>query len=193
MLRSIPLNIYKHVLEVLSRRRNENGQFTILSQSSFATSGTAIGFWHEISNESRDPASPPIVLTDEHRTFYSNYAKGRKRMLAGFRHSGLISSKEGKTYLSFKAYKLIAKKALLESALPRQSLLAHAFTVIAWNLMLRSMTVAPLLWNNIVWSGDCMTITYETSKAFQEGLYVVPRHDYSNALDPVICPFSSRT
>lgn len=78
---------------------------------------------------------------------------------------------------------MLVRKALLESSIPRQSLLAHAFTVIAW-MMAISVTVTPLLWNKIGWEADCMTINYETSKTNQKDA----RYVFANPIDPLIYP-----
>ena len=181
----IPLIVYKAILEEMSVKHLPNGERTMMSQTAFTGVQSAIVYWHEKSSESR---GRPITLSAEHLSFYRDYAKGRKRTIAGFRTHGLMSCREGKHYLSFKGYRLIAKMALLESSSSRENLLAHSFAVIGWNLMSRSVTVSPLLWNDIGWVGDCMTITYQTSKTNQEGLHVVPRHIFANPVDPLICP-----
>lgn len=181
----IPLAVYKSILEEMSIKYLPNGERTMMSQTAFTGVQSAIVYWHEKSSESR---GRPITLSAEHLSFYRDYAKGRKRTIAGFRTHGLMSCREGKHYLSFKGYRLIAKMALLESSSSRENMLAHSFSVIGWNLMSRSVTVSPLLWNDIGWVGDCMTITYQTSKTNQEGLHVVPRHIFANPVDPLICP-----
>lgn len=186
---TVPFDVYCSVLDTMSRCFNPNGEVTMMSQSSFATVGTSFVYWHEISQERvTDDSLPRITLGENHKKYFNEYAKGRKRIIARYRTHGLITSKEGKTYLSFSGYRLLAKKGLLEATNPRQSLLAHAFTVIGWNLIGRSVTVGPLLWNNVGWVGDCMTMLYETSKTNQEGINVVPRHVFANPIDPLICP-----
>lgn len=54
--------------------------------------------------------------------------------------------------------------------------------------MARSSTVAELLWNNIGWSEDCLTVLYEKGKTNQDGENKVPRHVFANPDNPAICP-----
>lgn len=185
LLQEIPLDIYKLVLEHMSKKFLPNGEVTMMSQSAFTAVQSSIVYWYEISSDKRGRR---ILLSDEHKKHYTDYAKGRKRMIADFRTQGLLKSKEGKRYLTFGGYRMVARRALIEAPKPREVLLAHSFTVVSWNLMSRSKTLGRLLWNDIGWVGDCMTITYHTSKTNQEGVHVVPRHIFANPTDPLICP-----
>lgn len=54
--------------------------------------------------------------------------------------------------------------------------------------MARSQTTSTLLWKNVGWDGDCLTLMYETSKTNQTGEHVVPRHLYANPYEPHLCP-----
>lgn len=192
LLRPIPDDTFKLLTAKISERILKTGEVTMQSKSSYKTIGSSISYWYKISEDERersgDDSMPKIEQSKSQREYYSRFGKGRTRTVADLRSAGLMPSKEGKHYLSFQGYRLLARKALVEAAIPRQSLLAHAFTVICWNLMSRSITTAPLLWNNVGWVGDCMTITYDKSKTNQEGLHVFPRHIFANPADPLVCP-----
>jgi hypothetical protein len=88
------------------------------------------------------------------------------------RNQGLFSSKEGKSYLLFSAYKGLA----LEAAKDPRNAFAHYCLLLSWNLMARSQTTSGLLWKNVGWQEDCLTIYYDTSKSNQTGDNSVPRH-----------------
>ena len=53
-----------------------------MSLTEFTGVQSAIVYWHEKSSENR---GRPITLSAEHLSFYRDYAKGRKRTIAGFR------------------------------------------------------------------------------------------------------------
>ena len=44
------------------------------------------------------------------------------------------------------------------------------------------ITNSTLLWNNIGWSEDCLTVMYEKGKTNQDGAKKIPRHVYARAV-----------
>ena len=99
-----------------------------------------------------------------------------------------VNDKVGKSPVTFAGYRSLADIALFEPSSGSQSILAHTFLTLCWNLTARATTVSTLLWNNIGWSEDCLTVMYEKGKTHQDGAKKIPQHVYANPEDPVICP-----
>jgi hypothetical protein len=108
-------------------------------------------------------------------------------MNASSRAKGQEADVEGKLPIDLLEYKSLAESALASGTNPRDARLYHCYTILCWNLIARSSTVADLLWNNIGWLGDCMTVLYEKGKTNQDGMNKVPWHIYANPKDPLIC------
>ncbi|POM65190.1 Hypothetical protein PHPALM_19137 [Phytophthora palmivora] len=69
---------------------------------------------------------------------------------------------------------------------------AHAYMVIAWNLMCRSANAFGIRHSHMEWRGDALQIYFAHMKNDQGGDRPRdPRHVYSNPLQPSICPIIS--
>ena len=68
------------------------------------------------------------------------------------------------------------------------SILAHAFLTLEWNLMARSDNVTKCHLNHIEWRNDSLIIFFAHSKGDQEGInQQQPWHIYANPCQPDIC------
>ena len=54
--------------------------------------------------------------------------------------------------------------------------------------MARSSNIVGLLWNNLRWTEDCISVVYEKSKTNQKGTKKTERYIYANPKNPSICP-----
>jgi hypothetical protein len=102
--------------------------------------------------------------------------KGYTRTVAQLKQSGDMKIHEGKDYLSFTAYRMLAKKLASmkdERASATSSSFAWAFFVVQWNLMARSESVTAILLDHISWTDDSLIIYIPKHKADQEGTYIL--------------------
>ena len=160
------------------------------SQNTAVTYSSAMKFWHKESNRVRDPTvvPDPIIISHDLVAHLSSYTAGRRRMTAEDRANGEESDFEGKYPIDMSEFRVLAKSALTSGVRPKDARLYHAYLILCWNLIARSSTVGDLLWNNISWKNDCITVLYEKGKTNQEGMNKVPWHVYANPNDPLICP-----
>lgn len=182
--RHVPMNIMNTLIEEFNKRDLGNSMSTFVSNSAFGGFVSTFKYWHQISDEKRTGNTLPIILPKEHEDRLKKFTEGRKRKIASLRQDGLLPSREGKSFLMFSSYKWLAKTALKDE----NHQYAHCYLILAWNMIARSHTVAPLLWKNIGWVDDCLTIKYDTSKTNQTGETIFPRHIYANPFEPCICP-----
>ena len=145
------------------------------SQSCCVLYSSAMKFWHTESNRARDTAeASPIIISEDLKVHLSSYNTGRRRMTAEDRAKGDDIECEGKLPLDFDDYKALARAAICSSKVSKEARLNHSYLLLCWNLIARSSTVAGILWNNISWLGDCLTVLYEKGKTNQEGQNKVP-------------------
>ena len=111
---------------------------------------------------------------------------GYKRRVANLKLSGKMAIFEGKLYLTFEGYRLLARA--LMRAMPAQMLFAWPYLLLQWNLIARAKSVAMLMMEHISWESDALMVTVPKHKGDQEGANVFPRHVYANPSDPAICP-----
>lgn len=124
-------------------------------------------------------------------TFIKEYMAGYKREVAKKKQIGEMKMSEGRSPLTFEGYRLIAQKALhIEDNFNTMSF-AHTFTLLTWNLMARSVSIADLKFCHISWEMDALIFNIPKQKNDQEGARAYPRHVYANPDDPIICPVLS--
>lgn len=174
----------------LREEETETGPvFVLKSHNTAVLYCSAIKYWHKESSRLRDMATvEPIVVSHDLESHLASYTRGRRRLTADGRAAGVESEIEGKFPIDLGEFKAIARRALASGVMPKNARLFHAYLVLCWNLIARSSAVAELLWNNVGWHGDCVTILYEKGKTNQEGMNKVPWHVYANPVDPLICP-----
>jgi hypothetical protein len=118
----------------------------------------------------------------------SQYNKGSRRLGGKEKRSLGISTEEGKRPLTLAAYKHLAK-VLFESDKP-EHVGAHAFLILAWNLISRAEFVIGSNIDAIWWHGDAIMFDVGATKTDPEGTRNIdhPWHIYANNEDPFICP-----
>ena len=159
------------------------------SQNTAVLYCSAMKYWHKESNRMRDTdQDDPVIISHDQVTYLASYTTGRRRITAEERANGEESECEGKYPIDLREFKSLAKIALAAGSRPKDARLFHAYLISCWNLIARSSTVGDLLWNNIGWLDDCITVLYEKGKTNQEGMNKVPWHVYANPGDPLICP-----
>lgn len=188
LLKPLEADLASKIVHLNQIRLGDNGQETFKSKTCCEQYISAMKYWHIESNRLRQSGSEPVIMSQDTESNLKSYASGNRRITVQLRADGDGTSDNGKLPLSFAGYKLLAKYALLHAKTSKQTLLVHSYLILCWNLMARSNCVFNLLWNNVGWEGDCLTIFYEKGKTNQEGDNKVPRHIYANPEDPVICP-----
>lgn len=216
MKKSIPMDVMSRILRESQIKEEVDGTKFLKSPSSFKSYCAAIQFWYMKSREFQkrmgtedflfeiidvlddefvqqihmgmdgievEAISCPSSLTES----MSKISQAKKRVHARSMGDGDIDS-SAKVPLSMEAYEKLSFRALNKASSSGEAVIIQPFLLLAWNLMARSITVSDLLWRNIGWSGDHVTITYERSKTDQEGINQIPRAIYANPFNPSICP-----
>lgn len=121
-----------------------------LSISSISSHKSALIWYYKENNHILDP-----LLKEE----LEKFLKGYKRIVSEKKLTGEMQAFEGKHYLSFTGYQLLANKFLKLS--PTQSnhnfnqmLFAWPFLIFQWNLMARGGSTARILLQHISWRDD---------------------------------------
>jgi len=155
-----------------------------LASSSYSASCSALSYLFSESGISKDFNE----TTKELWTKLSAYNKGMRRVGGKEKRLLGLSTEEGKKPLPFAAYKYLAK-VLFESK-KAEHVGAHAFLIIAWNLISRAEFVIGSNIEAIWWQGDAIMFDVGATKTDQEGVRNIdhPWHIYSNHEDPFICP-----
>jgi hypothetical protein len=128
------------------------------------------------------------VDSSEFDEFVGEFLAGYRREIAKKKQIGEIKLTEGRAALAFQGYRLIAEKALSIEKDFNSMTFAHLFTLLTWNLMARSVSIANLKFCHISWDMDALVFTIPKQKNDQEGARSYPRHVYANSNDPSICP-----
>ncbi|OWY97109.1 hypothetical protein PHMEG_00032448 [Phytophthora megakarya] len=117
----------------------------------------------------------------------TNYFKGLKHKLAKDAGNGDATVKSGKDPLMFDLYSFLCEKMLGNTS--NEMVFAHAYMVIAWNLMFRSSNAFGIRHSHMEWRGDALQIYFAHMKNDQgDDRPRDPRHVYANPLQPNICP-----
>ena len=93
---------------------------------------------------------------------------------------------EGKDPMSFALYKFLCKKMVEDGS--KESIFAHAFLTLTWNLICRSKNTIHIHRNHVTWGSDGMTIRFAHMKTDTEGGDSARlRHLFSNPYCLPIC------
>ena len=93
---------------------------------------------------------------------------------------------EGKDPMSFSLYRLLCKRMMRDET--KESVFAHAFLTLTWNLVCRSKNIVNIHRNHLSWVNDCLSIKFAHTKTDVEGGdQARVRHVYANPHDPDIC------
>ena len=72
-------------------KKTHNGKLTFKSSSAFNSFGSAIRYFHELSDENKPEGHPSIMLSQECIEVASMMCKGRKRIMASLKAKGLLN------------------------------------------------------------------------------------------------------
>ena len=93
---------------------------------------------------------------------------------------------EGKDPMIFSLYKLLCKKMMHDGT--KESVFAHSFLTLTWNLICRSKNTVNIHRNHLSWTLDCLVIRFAHTKTDVEGGdQARVRHVYANPHNPEIC------
>ena len=121
----------------------------------------------------------------------SDFSSGYKRLVAEKKLTGEMVVQEGKSPITFGGYNFVAEHAMTMKEDFQQSMFAHLFLLLCWNLIARSVSVGTIMLQHISWEQDAMVITTPKHKGDQEGNNCYPKHVYANPVNPTICPILS--
>ena len=127
------------------------------------------------------------TMSTELESELKNHYKGLKRKVASDIAAGGGQIKVGKDPLSFSLFRFLGLELLKLAC--RESVFAHAFMILAWNLMARAANTFDVCHNHMEWVEDALCIYFAQMKNDQMGERPRdPRHIYANPLCPEICP-----
>ena len=140
---------------------------------------SSIKYHHEVKG---------VPMVDEVNRFFKQYTKGYKRKVAEARENGEMPLMEGKLPLTFQGYRLLCERSLDDADDVSVVLYGHLYTILCWNLIARSTSVAHLRYDHITWKDDAMYIHLPRHKGDQEGSQSYPKAIYANPKNPEMCP-----
>ena len=160
------------------RSKDEDGVLHYLSKSAYGHMKSAFGNLFKTSGQNMES-----VLAAELNQFLNSLS----RKIAEAKVSSGQSLDEGKKPMSFAVYQLMCRK-LLESD-QADTLFAHTYLVLEWNLMARAHMIAGMDVAHVEWGQDSLLFFFGKSKRNQTGEDADrPFHVYSNPENPEICP-----
>jgi len=163
-------------------RLDRNGRLKPADKNPIANS-TMNGITSAINDLYREAK---ITMDPATRIEVTSLMRGYKRTIADEKLAGRMKVFEGKRPLTFRGYALLAKYALKSQQ--TDSVFAHLYVVLCWNLFSRSNSIANIMYNHIEWKEDALMITVPKHKGDQEGAKAFPKHCYADPMTPEICP-----
>lgn len=98
--------------------------------------------------------------------------------------------KVGKDPLQFSDLKNLAES--FQTSPKKTDIFGHAFLLLCWNLMCRSVNCVNICVQHLDWKMDALSIWFSHSKCDQMGTKEKdPRHIYANPINPAICPITA--
>jgi hypothetical protein len=166
-----------------------------LPSSHQSTKHVGVGFFSTVVQSLFDLYKcEQVVMSDETRLFIESRRSIYVRKIALMKANGLYPTPPSR-FISDDGYAALCKTICI--ATPTEgcwadTLLASlwAYVVLLWNLMARCDRVAQLMWQNISWYKDCMTVFVAKSKSDQTGVRAFAKKLYC-AKDPSVCPVLS--
>eukprot|EP00834_Sanchytrium_tribonematis_P004470 NODE_222_length_12365_cov_0.759009.p1 type:complete len:633 gc:universal NODE_222_length_12365_cov_0.759009:6404-4506(-) len=165
----------------LSKLKKQGNGDQMLGKSAYNTHKAALGFLFKIHK---------ITIDQEFYETMHNLFTGFKRtnaLQAVSTNNRLI---EGKDPLDIQALKILLNSWQIKGT--SDSIFAHCFSLLCWNLMCRSANAVRLCFNHMHWQDDALQVFFCHSKTDQTGENIrYPRHVYCNPLAPSMCPILS--
>jgi integrase len=131
-----------------------------------------------------------LVYPQELEVEMKHHYSGLLRDVAVQINEGEGKAQVGKEPLEFSLYKVLAKRLL--SSKFSETMFAHTFLCLCWNLMCRASSAIAICFSNLEWKEDALRIYFAHQKNDQMGERKRdPRHIYANPKCPQICPILS--
>ena len=172
---------FKKFINSLARMKDESSGLILTTPLSTLTKfSSALKKLHE----ERDIPFPSSLAKR-----MKNYFRSIKKRIQQEKHKGLRDLLDGKSKLSWSAYRMLCN-TLLNVPSRHQPETVHLFFILAWNLIARSDTVSGIMLSHISWVNDCLVITVCKHKGDTAGdsKHNMGKHVYANPGDPVVCP-----
>lgn len=164
-------------------RKKPNGEIIqdLLGPSTYNTHRAAYVYMYK-----RYMGTIPDVRANE----LTNLFKGLKRANAEAIRDGDAIKSNGRDPLDFTGYNELMSYWIKEGT--TQSVVAHLFAVVSWNLMCRAVSTEHMCWDHMSWENDALVILFHHSKTDQTAeKQALPRRIYANPVEPRICPILS--
>lgn len=123
------------------------------------------------------------TMPEELAASLKDFFKGSRRTHAQRRARGEVQQ-EGKDHLKFGLFCVILRFLLTHST--SDAIFSGLYLCLSWNLMCRAGNTATIMFQQMEWKTDSMTILFAHAKNNQEGDKQYPRHVYANPLLPEI-------
>jgi hypothetical protein len=114
------------------------------------------------------------------------FLNGYQNTVAKAKENGTMPSMEGKQPLPVKVLHKLCAFSLKNAS--GDSIYAHLYMLLCWNLIGRTNTTSHIHFANISWNIDSLLITIPRHKGDQAGQNTKPKHIYANPFAPAICP-----
>lgn len=135
-----------------------------------------------------------FIPTTDFETSMSEYFCGLGKLIAKQTQAGMGKIQTGKEPLDFGLYCFLCENLINGTYMDRigNTIFAHLFMTVTWNLMCRAKSTTTICWNHLAWSGDALQVFFCHTKTDQAGERPRdPRHVYANPINPSICPILS--
>lgn len=162
-----------------------------VSAQTYQNYKSALLWWHALDNESMDKKGFP--WPEEVDTAVKIQVAAYKRDIGAKKRKGIMKQRDGKMPYNLSGYKEICR--FFGQMRPQRNLytwnegiFAGLFTKMSVNTIGRSDNIDDLLFSNMDWVNDCMTIRFGTTKADQSGEKTSEvKRIFSNPFLPEVC------
>lgn len=175
----IRCNILTEYLGTVCQHTEADGSSTTLTYS------TVSGHVSAIKNLYKQHG---LTLDDVATLEIAGFLAGVKRDVATKKRDGAMPLIEGKTFLKFEAFRLLAETMLKATTDFKQASITHTMMVLQWNNGCRATNIANLLYHCITMDGDSMVVNLPFQKNDPEGAHSYPRHVFHSDI-PELSPF----
>ena len=182
----LPTDVVKDFIYHVSLKRNKHGEYHDPPQ--FYKDNHIAAYVSAIKDLYR---TQKIAVPFETALALKEQLAGTKRRIADLKAKGEIPSHDGKQPISEAGYRFLAEKAMKNTEDISLYVICHTYLVLCWNLIARAVTVGEIVFDQISWEEDALTIYIGKMKNDQEGSKGYARHVYANPNDPMACPVLS--
>ena len=133
------------------------------------------------------------------------FMQGYRKKVSDLKQKGIMEIYEGKQFLAFEGYKMLAEEAIAMAPTPQsgkgnhkqgwtwgQSIFSWVYMILSWNLIARSVETGRIMLAHISWQNDALTIATPKHKSMLRMAdfcgEMALAHLYANPNFPAICP-----